>query len=133
MTQEEKVQHWVGLSDNDFEVAGLLLKKKRNLYVGFMCHQSVEKLFKGCYTKLTDDTPPLKHDLEFFAVKIGIDDLLNEEQKSFLRELNPLNIEARYPDYKNSISQYLTDEITKRIFKQTKELLVWTKKTILSQ
>ena len=133
MTQEEKVQHWIGLSDDDFDVAGVLLKKKRNLYVGFMCHQSVEKLFKGCFVKVLNDVPPYKHDLVFFAQKVGFFDLLSEKQKDFIRELNPLNIEARYPDYKNEVAKYLTDDLTKWIYKQTKELLQWTKTKILSQ
>ncbi|MCL2845987.1 MAG: HEPN domain-containing protein [Chitinivibrionia bacterium] len=131
MTIEEKVNHWLALSNEDFEVAGALLKMKRNLYVGFMCHQSVEKLFKGCFVKLLKDTPPFKHDLVFFAQKVGFFDLLSEEQKSFLRELNPLNIEARYPDYKNEIARYLTDDTTKWVYEQTKELLQWTKEKIL--
>jgi len=44
--------------------------------------------------------------------------------------LYALNIEARYPDYKNKLSQYLTNERTQSIFNQTKELLQWTKEKI---
>jgi hypothetical protein len=44
--------------------------------------------------------------------------------------LNPLNIEARYPDYKNKTAQYLTDDRIKDIFEQTKELIQWIKEKI---
>jgi HEPN domain-containing protein len=65
--------------------------------------------------------------LEYLAQQSGLYDLLDDAQILFLEKLNPLNIEARYPDYKNKTAQYLTDERTQNIFEQTKELLKWTK------
>ena len=130
MTGEEKVKYWVDLSNEDFVVAETLLKNGHNLYAGFMCHQAVEKIFKGYFSKVKNDTPPFKHDLEFLAQQSGLYELLNEGQISFIEKLNPLNIEARYPDYKNKLAQYLTNERTQSIFSQTKELLQWTKEKI---
>ena len=130
MTSEEKVKYWIDLSNDDFVVAETLVKNGHNLYAGFMCHQAVEKIFKGYFAKVKNDTPPFKHDLEFIAQQSGLYELLNEEQISLIEKLNPLNIEARYPDYKNKLSQYLTNEIIQSIFNQTKELLRWTKEKI---
>jgi len=130
VTNDEKVSYWIDLSNNDFIVAETLLKNQHNLYVGFMCHQAVEKIFKGYYAKVKNNTPPFKHDLEYLAQQSALYSLLSEEQVSFLEILNPLNIEARYPDYKNKISEYLTDERTQNIFEKTKELLLWTKEKI---
>jgi HEPN domain-containing protein len=130
VTSEEKVKYWVDLSNDDFVVAETLLKNGHNLYAGFMCHQAVEKIFKGYFAKVRNDTPPFKHDLEFLAQQSGLYELLNEGQISFIEKLNPLNIEAHYPDYKNKLSQYLTNERTQSIFSQTKELLRWTKEKI---
>jgi len=130
VTGEEKVKYWVDLSNEDFVVAETLLKNGHNLYAGFMCHQAVEKIFKGYFSKVKNDTPPFKHDLEFLAQQSGLYELLNEGQISFIEKLNPLNIEARYPDYKNKLAQYLTNERTQSIFSQTKELLQWTKEKI---
>jgi HEPN domain-containing protein len=130
VTNEEKIKYWVDLSNNDFVVAETLLKNGHNLYTGFMCHQAVEKLFKAYFTKVKNDTPPFKHDLELLAQQSGLYELLNEGQISFIEKLNPLNIEARYPDYKNKLSQYLTNENTQSIFNQTKELLQWIKEKI---
>jgi len=39
LTNEEKVEYWINLSNNDFAVAETLLKNGHNLYAGFMCHQ----------------------------------------------------------------------------------------------
>jgi HEPN domain-containing protein len=125
VTNEEKVRYWVDLSRNDFVVAETLLKNGHNLYAGFMCHQAVEKILKGYFAKVKNDTPPFKHDLEYLAQQSGLYNLLNETQISLLEKLNPLNIEARYPDYKNQTAQYLTNERTQNIFQQTKELLQW--------
>jgi HEPN domain-containing protein len=125
VTNEEKVRYWVDLSSNDFAVAETLMKNGHNLYAGFMCHQAMEKILKGYFAKVKNDTPPFKHDLEYLAQQSGLYNLLNKTQISFLEKLNPLNIEARYPDYKSKTAQYLTNEITRNIFDQTKELLQW--------
>ena len=130
MTNEEKIKYWIDLSNNDFVVAETLIRNGHNLYAGFMCHQAVEKIFKGYFVKVKNETPPFKHDLEYLAQQSGLYELLNEGQISFIERLNPLNIETRYPDYKNKIAQYLTNEKTQSIFDQTKELLEWTKERI---
>jgi HEPN domain-containing protein len=130
VTNEEKIKYWVGLSNDDFVVAETLVKNGHNLYAGFMCHQAVEKIFKGYFAKVKNDTPPFKHDLELLAQQSGLYGLLNEGQISLIETLNPLNIEARYPDYKNKLSKYLTNEKIQSIFNQTRELLKWTKEKI---
>ena len=130
MTNEEKVKYWIDLSDRDFNTAEWLIKGGHNLYVGFMCHQAVEKILKGYFTKMKEDTPPFTHDLTGLAQKTELYDLMSEQQKDFLEDLNPLNIEARYPDYKSKIAQTMTKEVTQNILTKTKELLQWTKQKI---
>ena len=132
MTNEEKVQRWINLSDYDIETADAMLQTKRYLYVGFMCHLSVEKIFKACYSKLKEDTPPFTHDLEYLAMQSGFYENLSEEQQNFIGELNPLNIEARYSEYKDEISKRLTPSKCVTLLEQTKNIQQWTKETILS-
>ena len=127
MTNEEKVNYWISLSDNDYTVSETLKNNGHNLYAGFMCHQAVEKIFKGYFAKVKNITPPFKHDLEYLTQQSGLYSLLDDEQITFIEVLNPLNIEARYPDYKNKIAQYLTNEKIQDIYNKTKELLQWTK------
>ena len=43
---DNKVKYWIDISDYDFETAKAMLDSKRFLYVGFMCHQTIEKIFK---------------------------------------------------------------------------------------
>jgi HEPN domain-containing protein len=114
------------------ETAEAMWQTKRYLYVGFMCHQVVEKIFKASYEKLQADTPPFTHDLEYIALKSGFYEGLSEKQQDFIVELNPLNIETRYSEYKDELSKRLTYTKCVELLEQTKKIQQWTKETILS-
>jgi HEPN domain-containing protein len=131
MTNEEKIQYWINLSDGDLKTASVLFNGECYLYTGFMCHLTIEKIFKACYAKIKEDTPPFTHDLLYLATKGGFDDLLTEEQQDFVAEVNPLNIEARYPEYKSSIAKTLTRAKCITLLEQTKALQQWMKEKIL--
>ena len=133
MTTEEKIGYWVKISDDDLEVAKTLLKNHHNLYTGFMCHQVTEKILKAAYVKLKNETPPFTHSLLRLAELTGLYDLISDEQKSFLSSVNPLNIETRYPDYKEKMAKMLTNERCKQIFEQTVQFQQWIKEKILSE
>jgi HEPN domain-containing protein len=45
----EKSTYWIEIADYDFETAKAMLASKRYLYVGFMCHQVIEKTIKAYY------------------------------------------------------------------------------------
>ena len=46
-SNEQKAGYWLDLAAYDLETADVMLRGKRYLYVGFMCHQVVEKSLKG--------------------------------------------------------------------------------------
>jgi len=131
MTIDEKVQYWVSLSDYDIDAAVAMLRSKHYLYVAFMCHQAIEKIFKAAYTKLKEETPPYTHKLASLALQSGFYERLSEEQKSFVMDVEPLNIEGRYPDYKRTIAQSLSLPVCEQLWAQTKILQQWIKETIL--
>ena len=108
MDRQEKINYWLEIADYDFETANVMLEGKRFLYVGFMCHQTIEKVLKAYYSSKFDEVPPLIHNLKHIAVKVGIYDLLSEEQKDIIDLLIPLNIEARYPTYKEQLLKSLS-------------------------
>lgn len=66
---DSKIKYWIDVSDYDLETAEAMLLSKRYLYVGFMCHQTIEKAFKAYYTKLQSETAPFKHSLSYLARK----------------------------------------------------------------
>lgn len=43
----DKINYWIELADYDLKTAKAMLDTKRFLYVGFMCHQVIEKTLKG--------------------------------------------------------------------------------------
>jgi len=96
--------------------------------VGFMCHQTIEKALKGYYIYITNESPAFTHRLSYFTEITGLEVELNSLQKDFIDELEPLNIEARYPTYKEKLLKSLTKEKCKAILDKTEELLGWIKK-----
>lgn len=122
-----KVLYWVEMSDYDFDTATAMLETKRYLYVGFMCHQVIEKILKAYWSKVLEE-PPLKiHHLSRLAAKSGLVDELTEGQLIFIDNLEPLNIEARYPSYKEQLMKMLTPDKCKSLLAQTNELRLWIK------
>ena len=90
-----KIRYWTELSDYDIDTAYAMLKNKRYLYVGFMAHQSVEKILKAHYVKVYGKTAPFSHSLSYLAKEAKIYEQFSEGQKLFIDVLEPLNIECR--------------------------------------
>jgi HEPN domain-containing protein len=133
MVKKDKISYWIELSDYDLETASAMLKSTRYLYVGFMCHQTIEKMLKGYYAFKQDEVPPFTHNLAFLIEKSMLTSQLTEEQKDFVDELEPLNIEARYPEYKERLLKQLTAEKCREILAKTTELQQWIKQKLLEK
>ncbi|MGD9733691.1 MAG: HEPN domain-containing protein [Desulfamplus sp.] len=65
----DKIQYWSDLSDYDIDTAEAMLNTKRYLYVGFMTHQSIEKILKAYYVKIHNETAPFSHNRSYLAKK----------------------------------------------------------------
>ena len=104
-----------------------MLITKRFLYVGFMCQQSVEKALKALYVKTKKEIPPKLHSLSVLIDKIGIENGISDYYSDIIDKLEPLNIEARYPTYKDEIFKTLTFEYCQKIIYETFDLLSWIK------
>ena len=118
----ERIKYWTGLSDYDYDTAEAMLDTKRYLYVGFMCHQTIEKIFKAYYLKLKNENPPYSHSLSYLAKKGNFYTKFSEEQKDFIDEIEPLNIEARYPSIKERLLKSLNQVKSQEILFNTKLL-----------
>ena len=77
-----KVQYWIELAEYDLETAEVMLNTKRYLYVGFMCHQVIEKMLKGYFVYVKDETPEKIHNLTKLAKHSGLYDLQRRSQVS---------------------------------------------------
>ena len=124
---ENNTKYWVELSDYDIITAEAMLKTKRYLYVGFMCHQTIEKIFKAFYTSLKNEPAPYSHSLSYLAKKGDFYENFSEEQKDFIDQIEPLNIEARYPSHKERLLKSLSENKCKEILENTITLQTWIK------
>ena len=107
-----------------------MLRGGRFLYVGFMCHQVIEKAFKAYYVFKTDNNPPFTHNLRYLAQESGLYERLDENRKDFIEILSPLNIEARYPTSKEKILKSLNINACEDILEKTEEMSQWIKKML---
>lgn len=124
---DEKVKYWVEMSDYDVETAEAMLDTARYLYVGFMCHQAIEKILKAYWSKNLTEIPLKIHSLSRLAEKTGLSEQFSEKQLDFIDTIEPLNIEARYPSYKERLMRSLTKEYCLLLLQNTKELQRWIK------
>ncbi|MEG1008673.1 MAG: HEPN domain-containing protein [Clostridia bacterium] len=92
MNDYNKINYWIEMSEYDLETAKAMLKSKRYLYVGFMCNQVIEKILKAIYVKNIKQIPPYIHKLTKLAELSNLYNDMNEEQKKFLDNLQPMNI-----------------------------------------
>ena len=127
MDKQTKVEYWLEISQYDLETARVMLSSKRYLYVGFMCHQAIEKILKAYYSKTFDELPPYIHNLRRLANLSDLYNQMSEQQIELLETLEPLNIDSRYPDYKKRIYQTLNEEKCKNLLKETEVLFKWIK------
>lgn len=109
------------------ETAEAMLESKRFLYVGFMCHQTIEKISKAYYYYKKRETVPFSHSLSYLANRGGFYEEFSELQKDFIDQIEPLNIEARYPSDKDLILESLSEEKCRELISNTRELQQWIK------
>ena len=76
-----------------------------------------------CATQETN--PPYTHNHQRLATGSGIYDLMNDDQRDFLDTITNYNIEARYPEDKDSLARTLTNDYCRQMIDETKQLQQW--------
>ena len=128
----DKVAYWLDIADYDLETAKTLYNGGRWLYVAFMCHQVIEKTLKAYWCGTKETEPPYTHNLTRLSEGSGLDDQLSEEQLDLIETLIPMNIQARYPDYKEQLARMLTKDTCSNIINETEKLQQWIKTKLLN-
>ena len=126
----EKTKYWLDLCEDDLITAKALLAAKRFLHMGLFCHLVAEKALKAVIAHTTNVIPPKIHDLQKLAALSGIFDSLSNEQFVLLDLLKPLQIEARYPEYKEKVADTLNESFCEQLLAETEEFLCWIKKQL---
>ena len=123
----DKVEYWLELCDDDIKAAKAMLKSKNYLWAGFICHLIAEKALKAAISDITSEVPPKTHDLPRLASMTSLCDDISEEHMLLLKKLMPLQIEARYPEYKEKISALMTENYCAKLLNDTEDFLCWIK------
>jgi HEPN domain-containing protein len=118
------VSHWLERSRYDLDTAKAMLDAGRYLYVAYMCQQAVEKLLKAIIAYHGKENLPI-HNLNRLAELAELRGELADEQIDLLAELTAYNVEARYGDYKESLSEIIDIDKAKILFDKTQELFRW--------
>lgn len=91
-----------------------------------LCAIRVEKALKAVVSR-TGKTPPYIHNLSKLAELACLYEKFDDNQKDFIDSLEPLNIQARYPEEKDRIFRTLSADRCRQLLVQTQELYRWIK------
>ncbi len=119
---EKHIEHWRKGSDEDFEVANQLINSNKIRHGLFFLHLSLEKILKAFICLHSNDIAPRLHNLVRLSELSGI--AFEEKDTNFLSEMNPFNIEGRYPELWGAIP---SEKEAEELLAQTEEVLKWLK------
>ena len=123
----DRVKYWMEIADYDLGTAETLYEGGRWLYVAFMCHQAIEKTLKAYWCATQPNDPPFTHNLTTLSERTERDKEMSDDQLDIIATLMPMNIQARYPEYKDQLAKMLTKENCRNIIDETKQLQEWIK------
>ena len=123
----DKVAYWLDIADYDIDTAEAMYTTERWLYVAFMCHQAIEKTVKAYWCATQPNDPPFTHNLTTLSEGTELDKEMSDDQLDIIATLMPMNIQARYPEYKDQLAKMLTKENCRNIIDETKKLQEWIK------
>ncbi len=130
MELNSKIQYWLDIATYDLDTAKAMLETGRYLYVGFMCHQVIEKSFKAYFWYSVLEEPPYSHNLLLLAEKSNLKSQLDDNKNRLINRLMPLNIQSRYPQDKDELIKVLTEQLCLDLVKQTEELYKWIRQLL---
>jgi HEPN domain-containing protein len=130
METKKKIKYWLSIAHYDLISAKAMLESRRFLYVGFLCHQVVEKCLKAYFWQTQKKQPPYIHNLLILSEKSGFDKIASDKHFGLFNELMPLNIQARYPEDRQLMLKALNLKKSKEQYKTTREFYLWIKRLL---
>lgn len=115
---EKHIEHWKKGSDEDFDVANQLIKSNKIRHGLFFLHLALEKILKAFICLHSSDIAPRLHNLVRLSEFSGI--TFEQKQTDFLSEMNPFNIEGRYPELWGA---FPSQKEAEELLTQTEEML----------
>jgi Uncharacterized conserved protein related to C-terminal domain of eukaryotic chaperone, SACSIN len=125
---------WEEMADYDLETAMILLDAGKLLYVGLMCHKSIEKVLKAVIAvKFPDRQVPISMNLTILIKDADLAEDLDDGKRELLNTLNRLQLEAGYPTMDSNVLEWMTQAECRRLIEETKKLYNWIKKTSVNR
>jgi len=117
----ESTKNWLAMVDYDIDTARHMHETARYVYVVFMCHLAIEKMFKAIVGEETNNFPPKTHDL-IHLLNLGKIEL-SPDLIDFIGIINNAAIVTRYPeDLPKLVSSYPQD-VAKKYLDKTLEII----------
>lgn len=127
---KKQTEYWVTESEEDIFTAKILLRSGRLLESAFFCHLSLEKMLKAFIVERQDEIPPKSHNLLVLAKKSGIHKQIDEKTIDLLAEVQPFNIEGRYPETREKLLRNTPTARFADIVSKTEEKIKWFKQML---
>ena len=125
MEISRKVSYWNDIADYDLETARAMLTTGRWLYAVFMSQQALEKGLKAAFLVLgRGDEPPRTHNLTFLLDRVDMGKCSDDVRDLAVR-LSAYYIEARYPSYKEKLSELVGPNEAAEVVDRTEEAISW--------
>lgn len=125
---KKTTKNWLLSMEYDLKTASSLMKNNKYIYVVFMCHLALEKVFKAILSEKFKELPPYTHNLNKL-LNIG-HIALPDEYQSFINKINLQSVPTRYPEDFVKLSKEFNKRIAEDHLRQTKELIKWLKRNI---
>ena len=125
MAREDRIQQWMNIAEEDFNVAEYLVKGGKWLYAVFECHQTLEKMLKAYWCATREDEPPYTHSHIKLLDGCELTKELTKEQIRFIEILTPMYIAARYPEHKRKMASSLNEQSSQYILENTQKMKQW--------
>jgi HEPN domain-containing protein len=127
---EKTFNHWIDISDKDFNTMIHLYNSKDYHWSLFIGHIVIERLLKAFVVKQTSNHPPFTHDLRRLAKLSEIN--FSNEYSDWLDTITTFNLNARYDSYKEAFYLKCTHEFTSEWIEKIKTLRSWIKEKLSS-
>lgn len=122
-------EEWLKQADYDMDTAECMFDGGRYTYAVFLCHQSIEKAFKGLYHLRLDKVPPKTHNLVRLTNDIGVDLPIGFDTR--IARLNEARMVTRYPDSLERAQAQYNKSVARSMLDENKAVLQWIR-TLLS-
>ncbi|QQK76608.1 HEPN domain-containing protein [Salicibibacter cibarius] len=130
---DQKVMYWMSESKENLDTAKVLYRNGKLLETAFFCHLATEKMLKAFIAKRKETIPPKIHNLLSLANKGSLDNELSESQFNFFADLNPFQLEGRYPGDREILLKKTAKREFEELLKRTEAELKWLEQKLKSE